>query len=227
MDSRDRDLIIKTLYGEAGNQGPHGMAAVAHVIKNRFESGHWGNSPGAVATASDPKSGVHQFSMWNSSKNMEGNTKAQNLSPDNPNYQAIGALVDGVFGGAVPDPTNGATHYYAPAGMKGGVPPSWAKSGTNVNKVGDQIFMNLPGPADLVEARSRNYPAYNYASTNNRPVPGTSIASVSPDDVPRPTPALAPAITTPKFPGMLTEAAPISPDLTSLLTKRRDLYGLS
>jgi hypothetical protein len=222
MDNRDRDLIIKTLYGEAGNQGPHGMAAVAHVIKNRFDSGHWGDSPGGVATASDPKSGVHQFSMWNTSKKMEGNSAAQNLSPDDPNYKAIGELVDGVFNGQVPDPTNGATHYYAPGGMPGGRPPSWAKDGTNVSKVGDQIFMNLPGPADPVEARSRNYPAYSYSQ---RTVPGISIASVSPNDVPRPVP-MTPALASPSPPGLLGGAAPLpSDDLTSLLTKRKDLYS--
>lgn len=221
MDQRDRDILIKTLYGEAGNQGPHGMAAVAHVIMNRLNSGHWGDSVADVATASDPKSGVHQFSMWNDSPKMEGNKKAQNLSPDNPDYQAIGHLVDNLD--SVPDPTNGATHYYAPAGMPGRQPPSWAKDGTNVSKVGDQIFMNLPGPADQVEARSRNYPAYNYGVSPNRPVPGTSIASVSPDDVPRPPQVIEP----PRQPGMLGSTPNIPDALTSLLTKRRDTYGLS
>jgi hypothetical protein len=193
---------------------------------NRFNSGHWGNSLADVATASDPKSGVHQFSMWNSSKSMEGNTKAQNLSPNDPNYQAIGTLVDGIASGQVPDPTNGATHYYAPAGMKGGIAPSWAKAGTNVSKVGDQIFMNLPGPADPVEARSRSYPAYNYGM--NRPPPGVSIASVSPNDVPTPPPRPLPALASPSAPGMLGSATPLPPDtITSLLTRRRDLYDAS
>ena len=204
MDSRDRDILIKTLYGEAGNQGPHGMAAVAHVVINRLNSGHWGDSLADVATASDPKTGVHQFSMWNDSPKMEGNKKAQNLDPSDPNYQAIGALVDGVASGAVPDPTNGATHYYAPGAMPGGRPPSWAKDGTNVNKVGDQVFMNLPGPADPVEARSRNYSAYTYGINN--PPPGVSLASVSPNDVPTPRPA--PAMASPSPPGYSVEQFP-------------------
>lgn len=221
MDSRDRDILIKTLYGEAGNQGPHGMSAVAHVIMNRLKSGHWGGTLADVATASDPKSGVHQFSMWNSDPKMEGNPKAQNLSPDSTDYQTIGHLVDNLD--SVPDPTNGATHYYAPGSMPGKRPPAWAKDGTNVSKVGDQIFMNLPGPADPVEARSRNYPAYNYAQSAP---PGTSIASVPPEEVP--VPAKPPqVIAPPKQPGMLGAAPPISDALTSLLTKRRDLYGLS
>ena len=219
MDSRDRDILIKTLYGEAGNQGPHGMAAVAHVIMNRLNSGHWGNSLADVATAADPKTGVHQFSMWNPPGKLTGNGKAQNLSPDDPNYQTIGALVDNID--KVPDPTNGATHYYAPSGMPGGRPPSWAKDGTNVNKVGDQIFMNLPGPADSVEARSRNYPAYAYGG--NRP-PGVSINSAPPGVAYSPPPP-PPSITSSPFPGMLGAGAPVPSDLTSLLVKKRDLYG--
>ena len=36
----------------------------------------------------------------------------QNLSPNSSIYKSIGGIVDQVYNGQIPDPTNGATHYY-------------------------------------------------------------------------------------------------------------------
>lgn len=215
---RQRDLLIRTVYGEAGGEGPAGQAAVAHVIKNRLNSGHWGVTPEDVVMASDPKSGVHQFSMWNAGN--KAGINANKLDANSPTYQGIGNIVDGVMTGSISDPTNGATHYYAPRGMPGGRAPSWAIDGTNVNRVGNQIFMNLPGPADSVEARSRKYASWPTPPTSSA-TPGVSLASAAPSQEEAPLPR--PAIPSLSPPGMLGGNVSIG-DIASLL-KRRDLYG--
>ena len=43
MDPADRDMMIRTIAGEAGNQPPLGQAAVAHVIMNRVADGGYGD----------------------------------------------------------------------------------------------------------------------------------------------------------------------------------------
>ena len=71
------------------------------------------------------------------------------LSPADPQYGNIGAVVDAVHQGVIPDPTNGATHYWAPAAMPGGRPPPWGQQLAALNqvKIGDQdIVGGASGP---------------------------------------------------------------------------------
>ena len=46
----------------------------------------------------------------------------------------------------IPDPTKGATHYYAPAALKklGYRTPAWARFGVNKQMIGQHIYMNVP-----------------------------------------------------------------------------------
>lgn len=46
----------------------------------------------------------------------------------------------------LPDPTNGATHYYAPVTLRklGYRTPSWARYGVNKLSIGQHIYMSLP-----------------------------------------------------------------------------------
>ena len=46
----DRDMLIRAIHGEAGNQGPEGMRAVASVIRNRAANGGYGGDtvPGVL-----------------------------------------------------------------------------------------------------------------------------------------------------------------------------------
>ena len=55
-----------------------------------------------------------------------------------------------MFTDQIGDNTNGATHFYAPSGMPGGQPPSWAV-GQNGQKIGSQYFYKLPlgGPNNI------------------------------------------------------------------------------
>lgn len=128
----ERDLAIRTIIGEAGQEPPVGQAAVASVIKNRLASGNYGDSLKSVILA--PK----QFSVWNAGD--PAGDLARKVSPDDPKYQQIGKIVDGVTSGQIPDPTNGAVNYYAPRGMPGGRAPDWAGSMGQGQPIGNHIF---------------------------------------------------------------------------------------
>jgi spore germination cell wall hydrolase CwlJ-like protein len=166
MDPNDRDMLIKTVYGEASNQPPLGQAGIVHAILNRVAAGGYsGGAPNTIANVVtapaagvNPARGFKEFSPWNAPGVAESNPTAQHLSPNNPNpvlanaYRNIGDLVDKVYAGLIPDPTGGATHYYG--FMK--VPPKWAAplAAQNRVKIGDQTFVggstgpgqSLPNP---------------------------------------------------------------------------------
>jgi conjugal transfer mating pair stabilization protein TraG len=149
LSPQDRDMMIRTLVGEAANQPQLGQAGVAHVIMNRAASGGYGDGVSGVVTQPvKPGSEYKQFSVWNRPGLPESNASTLNIQPDTPQYQAIGDLVDKVSSGLVPDPTGGATHYYAPASMPGRRPPPWAAPLAQANDVtiGGQRFVGS-GPA--------------------------------------------------------------------------------
>lgn len=98
------DTITRTVLGEAANQGPTGMAAVAAVVKNRAESGQWSSDPATVAAS-------HEFSA-NLPVSRGGNLQGRNASPNSAIYQQALRAVQGVFDGSIPDPTGGATYYH-------------------------------------------------------------------------------------------------------------------
>lgn len=121
--------MIRTILGEAANEGPRGQAAVAHVILNRTASGNYGSTPSSVVMA------PNQFEPWQ--------TRRQELlgyKPNSSSYQNVGDIVDMAASGEIPDPTNGATHFYSPVSQAalGRQPPSWAVKPTA--KIGGHNF---------------------------------------------------------------------------------------
>lgn len=114
----DRDLMIRTIYGEAAGEPPAGQLAVANVIRNRAVAGNYGGDtvPGVVLAK-------NQFEPWNRA---DARARMQALSPSDPRYQQIGSLVDQTYTGAS-DPTNGATHFFSPRvqAALGRPVPSW------------------------------------------------------------------------------------------------------
>ena len=160
----DRDLWIRTVIGEAGTD-PASQPAVAHVIANRIRD--TGQSPSQVVLA------PNQFEPWNN--------RARELlsaSPNSAPYKAVAKVVDGVIAGSIPDPTNGATQFYAPAAQKalGRKPPAW-DDGTGVQIGAHKFFGGSAQPAgpsgdDLLKM-------YTKSAT---PVPASPSAPVGPDD---------------------------------------------
>jgi conjugal transfer mating pair stabilization protein TraG len=149
LSQADREAMIRTVYGEASNQPPLGQAGIAAVILNRIADGGYGDGVQGVvhapAAGVNPARGFKEFSPWNAPGVPESNPIAQNLSPDDPNpllagaYRNIGDIVDKVYNGLIPDPTNGATHYYGYMPR----PPKWAAplAAQNRVKIGDQTFV--------------------------------------------------------------------------------------
>lgn len=99
LDPEDRDYAIRTVLGEAANQGPVGQAAVAHVIRKRVEEGYGDNVRDVVLAPA-------QFTPWT-----KRSKELLSIPADSSAYQAAGQIVDGVFGGKIGDPTKGATHF--------------------------------------------------------------------------------------------------------------------
>lgn len=136
---QDVEILARTLWAEARGEGAGGMIAVGWSIRNRVNDGKdkswWGEGYSGVCEA------PWQYSCWNK---------------NDPNYLCIsgakpiplGELTAArlaattVIGSAGPDPTGGATHYYATSMPK---PPAWASAATETLKLGHHIFFrNVP-----------------------------------------------------------------------------------
>ncbi|MFY0312653.1 conjugal transfer protein TraG N-terminal domain-containing protein [Leisingera sp. D0M16] len=145
LSDYDRDVMIRTIAGEAGRESDAGQAAVAHVIMNRVADERWGDNPAEVSLQ------LKQFSAWNIG--VGGNSIPTDLEEGSAEYERIGRIVDGVAAGQIPDVTGGATHYYSPKGMEAhiaageqsNVVPTWlgresqARGHQNV-QIGGHIF---------------------------------------------------------------------------------------
>jgi hypothetical protein len=113
---QDRDLAIRTMYGEDPNASALG---VANVIRRRAIDGNYGGStPSQVVMAKG------QFEPW---ARPDAKARMMGLSPDSPTYQRLGQTLDQAYAGD--DPTGGATHFYAPKAQAalGRQAPSWDK----------------------------------------------------------------------------------------------------
>ncbi|WP_443698259.1 cell wall hydrolase [Pseudomonas sp.] len=131
---KDRDILVRTLWGEARGETLAGQIAVAWTIRNRVNDGKlkswWGE--GYASVCQDP----YQFSCWN--KSDPNFVYLSGVKPipagEFANCQrAASAVIDGT----APDPTGGATHYYATTMPKA---PAWAAKAKQTLKLGHHIF---------------------------------------------------------------------------------------
>lgn len=131
----DRDLAVRTMIGEAGNQGDKGLAGVGAVILNRLNDGSYGKTIGDVVLA--PK----QFEPWATRSG-----ELLNYSDKDPKYQRAAKIFDQVAGGQMEDPTGGSTHFLNPdiVRQRSGALPGWA-SGEPTAVIGQHAFYT-PGP---------------------------------------------------------------------------------
>lgn len=128
----DRNIIARTIYGEARGEGEDGMQAVANVIQNRLASGirWWGHTLRTICLAR------WQFSCWNATD--PNRPKLLAVPQDDPQFRAALQLADQVLAGTLPDITNGATSYFAPA--MGRKPPAWTNGVDPCRIIGKQWF---------------------------------------------------------------------------------------
>lgn len=139
VSEKDRDIFARTLWGEARGEGLAGQIAVAWTVRNRVFDGKdkswWGEGYAGVCQK------AWQFSCWNKTDPNYQFLIGLKLIPFRELAQARGA-VDQVIDGKVPDPTGGATHYYATTMLK---PPNWVKGAKQTLKLGHHIFFrNVP-----------------------------------------------------------------------------------
>jgi hypothetical protein len=114
------EIAAYTLLGEAGGEGPEGMAAVAHVLKNRAESGQYPSNIGAVALQHSRKG--YQFTTWSPK---HGNAPTKKYSKESKDFQRALAIVNAVMRGDIPDITGGSLNYFANQGPNAIIEPGW------------------------------------------------------------------------------------------------------
>jgi N-acetylmuramoyl-L-alanine amidase len=116
LTEKDRDILTRTLFGEAGNETDAGQVAVIHSIRNRLLRGpakRFGGTPAQVCLQ------PWQFSCWNESDPMRARMLA--MKPESATYQRLAETVDRAW--VMPDTIGGADHYYASYIAK----PRWAE----------------------------------------------------------------------------------------------------
>jgi hypothetical protein len=133
----DRDMWIRTVIGEAGND-PASQPAVAHVIANRMQQ--TGDSATKIVLA------PNQFEPWGSKPD-----QLMSYSPDSPAYKKAASVIDGVISGKIPDPTGGATLFYSPSAQSalGRNPPKWDDG--SGQPIGKHVFFG-GNPSKIAQA---------------------------------------------------------------------------
>ena len=128
LSEQDRDILVRTLYGEARGETEAGQAAVVHVIRNRVLA----RKTSAAIECTRP----WQFSCWNAGD--PNLPKIVGLRPADPRYVKLGEVVDRAW--RATDTVQGARHYYA---VSMPAPPSWARhpKARRVAAIGGHVFL--------------------------------------------------------------------------------------
>jgi spore germination cell wall hydrolase CwlJ-like protein len=134
VTDKDRDVLARTIWGEARGEGMAGMIAVGWAIRNRVNDGNdkswWGEGYAGVCQA------PYQFSCWN--KNDPNYPYLSGAKPiPKSEFAKCQAASIAVIDGTMADPTGGATHYYAATMPR---PPGWTGAATKTTVIGQHIF---------------------------------------------------------------------------------------
>lgn len=130
VNERDKDILARTMWGEARNQGERGMQAVANVVMNRTRSSRWPNTPADVCLQ------TWQFSAWNTGD--PNRAKMQTVTVNDSRFRSALAIAEQALRGQLADITGGADHYHT-----NGVAPYWSKGVSPVAVIGDHKFFKL------------------------------------------------------------------------------------
>ena len=167
LTPQQRDLLIRTIIGEAAAEPFMGQQAVANVVLNRLNSGRYGDSLEDVILA--PK----QFEPW-STRREELLAIPQTAST----YRTADMAVEAALGD---DATGGATHFFSRGVMddRGG-PPRWYEATADNGSwrdIGGHRFGQADGPGTAREDRGT---AWNSGYGEGAPA-GLLDAEASPD----------------------------------------------
>jgi hypothetical protein len=132
------DTLVRTIYGEAGNEPVDGQRAVAAVIMNRARK--TGLPLSSVATSPG------QFESWDVPASR---ARINALKTTDPKYQEILKNIMPIYNGTADDPTGGADHFYSPKAQAqlGRNPPKW-DDGSGQNIGNHRFFKKGAGTAD-------------------------------------------------------------------------------
>lgn len=138
VTERDRDVLARTLWGEARGEGLAGMVAVAWSIRNRVDMDlhndgkpdWWGE--GYTDVCQKP----YQFSCWNKGDPNQLFLTGARQIPFRELAQCR-VVADQVIDGKVADPTGGATHYYATSMPSA---PKWTGGAKKTLTLGHHVF---------------------------------------------------------------------------------------
>lgn len=123
-----KNILAKTLWGEARGEGRDGQKAVLCSIVNRVKKPCWWGKTIDEVCLKD-----WQYSCWN--KKDPNYAKLQELGSQDLAREY--SIIDEVLGGVYSDMVAGATHYHTPA-----VSPSWAIGKKPCMKFGNHLFYN-------------------------------------------------------------------------------------
>lgn len=113
FSARDRDLVVRTVYGEAVHEPRLGQMAVAWVMRNRLADNRYGwDTLAEVVThcgylrRDKRRIKICQFEPW-----LDRSKELLALAPDSDDYRRIASVVDDVLEGRTEDPTGGAWYF--------------------------------------------------------------------------------------------------------------------
>lgn len=136
MTDHDKDIVARTLYGEARGEyaatGPAAFIAIANVIANRVATPlKYGKTYGDVCLK------PRQFSCWNEGDPNRILIQQEDLDQD-PLFKLAQRVARHVMEGKWPDLTRGSDHYHAVNCV-----PYWAKASKVRLRLGCHIFYKL------------------------------------------------------------------------------------
>lgn len=126
------DILARTIWGEARNQGRIGMEAVASVIMHRAQNPRWWGTD-VVSCCQKP----HQFSCWNPGD--PNRIKMLRVTEQDPAFATALAVARDALAERLADRTQGADSY-ANLGI---CSPAWAESNKMTCKIGDHTFFRI------------------------------------------------------------------------------------
>ena len=124
----DLQIVARTMFGEARNQGNLGLQAVASVIMNRANhGGWWGSTPRDVCLK------PYQFSCWN--ENDPNREVILGVDEDYDLFATCVAIAERAISGQLNDITGGADSY-----VVRGLVTNWNKNITPIASIGVHDF---------------------------------------------------------------------------------------
>lgn len=163
LTSEERDYLAAAIYGEARGEIVEGQQGVAWTIINRARIT---NQSIRQVVLDASASGIAQYSAFHPEDHNRADIERA-AQEGGMAWRTAQAVAEDVLSGRVPDPTNGATHYYAPDTMRelyGFENPDWGRGHNGWrehNVIGGHVFGRaaggLPNPPDSTALPPLNF----------------------------------------------------------------------